>query len=171
MAMELNEKDLEILRLLQRDAKMSVKEIGERLESPVTTVYSRIKRLEELGVIKGYTALLDASKLGRGTTAFILASFTYRTPGIERPLDQRQIAREVARFPEVQEVHIITGDWDILIKVKDRDVASIGRFVIDKLRMIEGIEKTLTCMVFDTLKETPNIQIAEAYKEGGRKTH
>lgn len=166
MGMGLDEKDLEILRLLQRDAKMSVKEIGERLESPVTTIYSRIKRLEELGYIKGYTALLDAQRLGRGTTAFILASFTYRAPGIERPLDQRQIAREVARFPEVQEVHIITGDWDILIKVKDRDVASIGRFVIDKLRMIEGIEKTLTCMVFDTLKETPSIQIPEPHKEG-----
>lgn len=169
--MELDEKDVEILRLLQRDAKMSVKEMGEMLESPATTIYSRIKRMEAAGIIKGYTALLDASKLGRGTTAFILASFTYRTPGIERPLDQRQIAREVAKFPEVQEVHIITGDWDILIKVKDRDVASIGRFVIDKLRMIEGIEKTLTCMVFDTLKETPNIRIAEAYKEGGRRAH
>ncbi|MEM2127119.1 MAG: Lrp/AsnC family transcriptional regulator, partial [Candidatus Bathyarchaeia archaeon] len=135
--MELDEKDIEILRLLQRDAKMSVKEISERLDSPVTTVYSRIKRLEDLGFIRGYTALLDASKLGRGTTAFILASFTYRAPGIEKTLDQRQIAREVARFPEVQEVHIITGDWDILIKVKDRDVASIGRFVIDKLRTVE----------------------------------
>jgi DNA-binding Lrp family transcriptional regulator len=138
MEMEVDGRDIEILRLLQRDAKMSVKEIGEKLGCPVTT-------------------------------AFILASFTYRAPGIERPLDQRQIAREVARFPEVQEVHIITGDWDILIKVKDRDVASIGRFVIDKLRTIEGIEKTLTCMVFDTLKETPNIQLPEAPKEGGRK--
>jgi Lrp/AsnC family leucine-responsive transcriptional regulator len=169
MEMEVDGRDIEILRLLQRDAKMSVKEIGEKLGCPVTTVYSRIRRMEDLGLIRGYTALLDASKLGRGTTAFILASFTYRAPGIERPLDQRQIAREVARFPEVQEVHIITGDWDILIKVKDRDVASIGRFVIDKLRTIEGIEKTLTCMVFDTLKETPNIQLPEAPKEGGRK--
>ncbi len=168
--MELDGRDLEILRLLQRDAKMSVKEMAERLESPVTTVYSRIRRLEELGLIRGYTALLDASRLGRGTTAFILASFSYRVSGVERPLDQRQIAREVARFPEVQEVHIIAGDWDILIKVKDRDVASIGRFVIDKLRTIEGIEKTLTCMVFDTLKETPSIHLPEAYKGGRQKT-
>lgn len=167
--MELDDKDIEILRLLQRDAKMSVKEIGERIGSPMTTVYSRIRRLEELGFIRGYTALLDASRLGRGTTAFILASFTYRAPGIEKTLDQRQMAMEVAKFPEVQEVHIITGDWDILIKVKDRDVASIGRFVIDKLRTIEGIEKTLTCMVFETLKETPNIQLAEAYKGGERR--
>jgi DNA-binding Lrp family transcriptional regulator len=69
-------------------------------------------------------------------------------------LDQRSIAREVGRFPEVQEVHIITGDWDLLIKVKERDVISMGDFVVDKLRAVRGIEKTLTCMVFDAVKET-----------------
>ena len=110
-------------------------------------------------VIKGYKPILDPLKLGRQTTAFILASFSYRTPGVEAPLNQRQISREVARFPEVQEVHIITGDWDILIKVKEEDVASIGRFVVDKLRTVRGIEKTLTCMVFDTTKETLDIPI------------
>lgn len=133
--------------------------ISRRIGSPITTVYSRIKRLEDSGVIKGYKPVLDAAKLGRPTTAFILASFTYRTPGVEEPLDQRQIARKVARFLEVQEVHIITGDWDILIKVKERDVAAIGRFVVDKLRTVRGIEKTLTCMVFDTAKETLDIAV------------
>ncbi len=127
--------------------------------SPITTVYSRIKRLEDSGVIRGYKPVLDAARLGRPTTAFILASITYRTPGVEETLDQRLIAQEVARFPEVQEVHIITGDWDLLIKVKGRDVADIGRFVVDKLRTVRGIEKTLTCMVFDTAKETLDLPL------------
>lgn len=78
---------------------------------------------------------------------------------MEEPLDQRRIAREVARLPEVQEVHIIAGDWDILIKAKGRDVAAIGRFVVDKLRNIRGIERTLTCMVFDTAKETLDLAL------------
>ena len=155
----MDERDLEVLRLLQGDAKASAREIGRRVGSPITTVYSRVKRLEDSGVIKGYKAVLDAAKLGRPTTAFILASFAYRTPGLEEPLDQRRIAREVARLPEVQEVHIIAGDWDILIKVKARDVAAIGGFVVDKLRNIRGIERTLTCMVFDTAKETLDIPI------------
>ena len=155
----MDERDLEILRLLQRDAKASAREISRRIGSPITTVYSRIKRLEDSGVIKAYKPILDAAKLGRPTTAFIFASFAYRTPGVEEPLDQRHIAREVARLPEAQEVHIITGDWDILIKVKERDVAAIGRFVVDKLRNIRGIEKTLTCMVFGTAKETLDIAI------------
>ena len=155
----MDERDLEILRLLQEDAKASAREIGRRMGSPVTTVYSRIKRLEDSGVIKAYKPVLDAAKLGRPTTAFILSSFAYRTPGVEEPLDQRRIAREVARLPEVQEVHIIAGDWDILIKVKGRDVAAIGRFVVDKLRNIRGIERTLTCMVFDTAKETLDLAL------------
>ncbi|RJS89772.1 Lrp/AsnC family transcriptional regulator [Candidatus Bathyarchaeota archaeon] len=158
-AVNLDEKDIQILRLLQEDCKRPVREISRRIGSPITTVYARIKRLEEHGVIKAYKAILDAEKLGRGTTAFILASFRYRMPGIEKTLSQRDIAREVAKFPEVQEVHIITGDWDILIKVKERDVNAIGRFVVDKLRTIRGIERTLTCMVFDSAKETPDIAL------------
>ncbi len=155
--MSIDEKDLEILRILQEDAKTPVREIGRRIEAPITTVYSRIKRLEDSGVIEGYKPILDAEKLGKPTTAFILASFSYRMPGVQEPLEQRRIAKEVASFREVQEVHIITGDWDILIKVKARDVAAIGRFIIDKLRTIGGIEKTVTCMVFDTAKETLDI--------------
>lgn len=157
--MSVDGKDLEILRLLQEDAKVPAKEISRRIGSPITTVYSRIKRLEEAGVIRGYRPILDAGALGRPTTAFIFASITYRTPGISGPLDQRSIAREVGRFPEVQEVHIITGDWDLLIKVKERDVASVGNFVVDKLRTVRGIEKTLTCMVFDAVKETQDLPL------------
>jgi len=157
--MEADEKDIEILRLLQKDAKISAREISNKVGSPITTVYSRIKRLEDSGIIKGYKPVLDAEKMGRPTTAFILASFAYRTPGVEEPLDQRKIAKEVARLSEVQEVHIIAGDWDILIKVKERDVAAVGRFVVDKLRNIRGIERTLTCMVFDAVKETTDIAL------------
>jgi len=157
--LSVDEKDIEILRMLQGDCKRPVKDISEKINSPITTVYTRIKRLEDSGVIKGYKAILDAEKLGKGTTAFILASFSYRLPGTDRTLSQRDIAREVALFPDVQEVSIITGDWDILIKIKEKDVVSIGKFVVDKLRTVRGIEKTLTCMVFDSVKETPEISL------------
>jgi len=156
MKFKLDDKDLEILNLLQKNCKMTAKEIAQTIDSPVTTVFAKIKRMEEIGVIKGYNAVLDANKLSKGTTAFILASVSY---GLKEGAQQsqRKIAKEIAKFPEVQEAHIITGDWDILIKVKEKEVAAIGKFVIDKLRLVEGIEKTLTCMVFDTEKETTNI--------------
>lgn len=153
----LDEKDIEILRLLQENCKTTARQIARKINSPITTVFAKIKRMEKLGIIKEYKAVLDAEKLGRGTTAFILASFSYRTPEMEGALSQRELAERISKFPEVQEVHIITGDWDILIKVKDKDVNAVGNFVIDKLRLVKGIEKTLTCMVFDTQKETTDI--------------
>ncbi|MEM0357366.1 MAG: Lrp/AsnC family transcriptional regulator [Candidatus Bathyarchaeia archaeon] len=158
MEVRLDEKDLAILSLLQENCRMTAREIAQEIGSPITTVFAKIKRMEQLGVIKEYRAVLDHKKLDFGVTAFILASFSYRT-NREEPLSQRAIAEQISKFPEVQEVHIISGDWDILIKVKDKDVNAIGKFVVDKLRTVKGIEKTLTCMVFDTLKETTVIPL------------
>lgn len=158
MSLKLDQKDFEILAFLQENCKMTAKEIARKISSPVTTIFAKIKRMEKMGVIKGYRAILDAKKLDRGTTAFILASFSYRLKG-EELLSQREIIKQIARFPEVQEVHIITGDWDIMIKVRAKDVDAIGDFVIDRLRAVKGIEKTLTCMVFETGKETTSIKL------------
>ena len=88
-----------------------------------------------------------------------MASVSYEAKNNQQQLSQRDIAKEIARFPEVQEVHIITGDWDLLIKLKGKDVDTIGKTVIDRLRLVKGIEKTLTCMVFDTCKETTEIPV------------
>ncbi|MEM2937111.1 MAG: Lrp/AsnC family transcriptional regulator [Candidatus Bathyarchaeia archaeon] len=154
-----DEKDMAILTLIQRDCKLTAREIAEKINAPITTVFAKIKRMEQQGIIKGYRAILDSKKLNFGVTAFILASFSYRIGKNEETLSQRVIAEQIAKFPEVQEVHIIAGDWDILIKVKERDVDSVGKFVIDKLRTVKGIEKTLTCMVFDTPKETTVIPL------------
>jgi len=89
--------------------------------------------------------------INKPVTAFILASFTYREKG--KQLSQKDIVKQISKFPEVSEAHIISGNWDILIKVKMENVDRVGRFVIDKLRKVKGIEKTITCMVFHTAKE------------------
>lgn len=154
----LDGKDVEILEIIQEDCHITAREISNRTNTPVTTVFAKIKRMERLGIIKGYRAILDSAKLDIGTTAFVLGSFAYRGEG-GKVLSQREVARQIAGFPEVQEVHIISGDWDILMKVKERDVGSIGRFVVDKLRLVKGIEKTLTCLVFESEKETTAIPL------------
>ncbi|MFP3984437.1 MAG: Lrp/AsnC family transcriptional regulator [Candidatus Bathyarchaeia archaeon] len=159
MQPKLDKKDVKILKLLQENCKLSSREISNKINSPITTVFTKIKRMEKLGLIKDYKAILDAKMLDKGATAFILASFVYRNPKTDAPLSQRDLARQISRFPEVQEVHIITGDWDILIKIKTKDVDAVGKFVIDKLRFVEGVEKTLTCMVFDTVKESTEIEV------------
>jgi DNA-binding Lrp family transcriptional regulator len=132
---------------------LSTRELASKVSSPITTVYAKMRRMEDLGLIKGYRAVLDGGKLGIGTTAFILTSVVYRQADRETLLSQKEIAKEVAKFEEVQEVHIITGDWDLLIKVKAENVEAVGKFVIEKLRTVKGIERTLTCVVFDTIRE------------------
>jgi len=153
----LDKRDIDILKLLQKNCRMTAKEIAKNIGSPITTVYAKIKRMEELGVIKQYKAILDSKKLDKGAAAFILTSFVYRPGGRERPLSQRDVAKQIAAFPEVQEVHIVTGGWDILIKVKADHVDTLGKFVMDKLRIVEGIENTLSCIVYETVKETTDI--------------
>jgi DNA-binding Lrp family transcriptional regulator len=159
MELKLDEKDLAILSLIQSNCRLTAREVARKVDSPITTVFAKIKRMEEMGVIKEYKAILNSQKLNSGTTAFILASVSYGTKNNATLVSQRDIAKEIAKFPEVQEVHIVTGDWDILIKLKAESVDAVGKFVIDKLRIVKGIEKTLTCMVFETCKETTEIPI------------
>ena len=159
MTVKLDEKDVAILALIQENSKLTARQIAQRINAPITTVFAKTKRMEELGIIREYRAVLAPEKLDSGTAAFILASVSYRAKADDVPVSQRAVAEEIAKFPEVQEVHIITGDWDLLIKLRAESVESIGKFVVDNLRLIKGIEKTLTCMVFETVKETTKITL------------
>jgi Lrp/AsnC family leucine-responsive transcriptional regulator len=159
MTAKLDEKDVAILALIQENSKLTARQIAQKINAPITTVFAKTKRMEELGIIREYRAVLAPEKLGSGTAAFILASVSYRAKADDVPVSQRAVAEEIAKFPEVQEVHIITGDWDLLIKLRAESVESIGKFVVDKLRLIKGLEKTLTCMVFETVKETTKVHL------------
>jgi len=157
MTLSLDSLDIQILKIMQENCRTTAREISERIDLPVTTVFARMKRFEKLGLVKGYHAILEATKLNAGTTAFILASFASKVE--DKVLSQRKVARDIAALADVQEVHIISGEWDILIKVKARDVDYVGKFVVDKLRLVKGIERTLTCFVFETEKESSAIPL------------
>jgi Lrp/AsnC family leucine-responsive transcriptional regulator len=159
MSAKLDEKDVAILSLIQENSKLTARQIAQRINAPITTVFAKTKRMEELGIIREYRAVLAPEMLNAGTAAFILASVSYRAKADDVPVSQRAVAEEIVKFPEVQEVHIITGDWDLLIKLRAERVEAIGKFVVDKLRLIKGLEKTLTCMVFETVKETTKIAL------------
>ena len=158
MSVKLDEKDLSILALIQENSKLTASQIAKKINIPITTIFAKTKRMEELGIIKQYRAILSPEKLNLNTAAFILAAVSYRAKNEdETPISQRQVAEEIARFPEVQEVHIITGDWDLLVKLRAENVDAVGKFVVDKLRLIKGLDKTLTCMVFETVKESTSL--------------
>lgn len=157
MAPSVDSGDIRILRIIQDNCRLSAREISGLTGIRVTTVFAKIKRMERSGFIKAYRAVLDGGKLDVGTTAFIFVSFSLK--GENKVQSQRKVARMIAGFSEVQEVHIISGEWDILAKVKARDVDSVGKFVVDKLRLIGGIEKTLTSFVFESEKESTIIPL------------
>ena len=159
MSVRLDEKDMAILELVQENSKLTAKQISKKIGAPITTVFAKIKRMEELSIIKEHRAILAPEKLEAGTAAFLLASVSYRAKTDDVPISQRIVAEEISKFPEVQEVHIITGDWDLLVKLRAESVDAVGKFVVDKLRLIKGLEKTLTCMVFETVKETTKINL------------
>ena len=156
--MSLDNIDKQILSLLQEDAKMTASNMSEKIGSPITTIYSRIKRLEDSGVIKGYKPVLDYEKLQRSTTAFIFANLDRQILGTEGYEDY-SVSQQVSMFPEVQEVHIISGEWDLLIKVKEVNSEAIGEFIMNKLKRVPGIVEVISCMVFRTGKETMDISL------------
>jgi len=156
--MKLDKKDIQILKILQRNSKISLKELARKVSLPVTTVFNRIRKFEQNGLIKNYRAILDPKKVGYDVTAFILVAYDASSKR-----SQREVARDISKLPFVQEVHIITGEWDMLLKVRGRNSEEIGKFVLDKLREIEGVLKTVTIVVFETAKETTELPLIHGY--------
>jgi len=145
----LDPKDESILRLLVEDGRRSVVEISKELDLPRATVQERLKRLVDSGAIKRFVAVPDYSRIGRQVTAYIFVSF--RSEG---SLSQRSLAEDMSEIPGVYEVAVISGEWDILLKVRAASVEEIGTLVVDRLRAMKGIEKTQTCVAFQTIKES-----------------
>jgi DNA-binding Lrp family transcriptional regulator len=145
----MDEKDIRVLQMLMEDARRPVVEIARELGMPRSTVQDRIRRMVETGLIRGFTAVPNYALLGRPVTAFILVSFM---PGT---VSQRELAEEIAKLPGVHEVHLISGEWDILLKVRAESMEAVGRLVIDRLRAMRGVARTVTCACFSTIKDEP----------------
>lgn len=144
----LDEKDSSILDKLIEDSRKTTKAIARELDIPRATVHDRIVKMEQKGVIRRFTAVPDYNKLGLGVSAFILVQF-----GPDEGMSQRDTADEIATIPGIFEVHMISGEYDMLLKVRGASMEEIGRLVIDRLREVKGVARTLTCAVFTTVKE------------------
>jgi DNA-binding Lrp family transcriptional regulator len=147
--MKIDEKDKQLLSLLQKNCKLSLRELSQITEMRETTIFARIKRLENAGIIKEYRAILDPKAIGKNVLAFVLIKYD-PSAGIK----QREVAEKIANLPEIQEVHIIAGDWDMIAKVREKDVEGLGKAVLDKIREIKGVKETVSLIVFESVKET-----------------
>ncbi len=145
----LDEKDYTILNVLKTEARLSTQQISRKTRIPITTVHNRLKRMESSGVIRGYGAILNPALMGN-ITAFVLISVMYHLSG-GRVIDQEELAGKVSRNPVVEEVSIISGSRDLIVKVRVKSVEELNDFVIKYLRSIPGIERTETAVVLKSI--------------------
>jgi Lrp/AsnC family leucine-responsive transcriptional regulator len=145
---KLDEFDFHILDALKKDARQTIAELSTSLGMPRATVHERIMRMKKAGVIKRFTIDQDYSLTGLPTMSFVLASYA----PVSRT-DQHESAKLVGKIPGVLGVYIISGEWDLLIKVRGQSIESIGTLILDRIRNIPGIAKTYTMACFEVVKD------------------
>jgi Lrp/AsnC family transcriptional regulator, leucine-responsive regulatory protein len=138
--------DAKILTILQENARTSNAEIARQVDLAPSAVFERIRKLEERGVIEGYTARVNPRAVGLPLLAFIFVRDE------ERPGDERT-AQLVSEIPEVLEVHDVAGEDCLLVKVRTADTDALGKLLRDRFGRIPTIVTTRTTIVLETVKE------------------
>ena len=141
--------DLQILRALQENARLTTKELAARVNLSTTPVFERMKRLERSGFIKQYVAVLDAEKLGRGFTVFCSVKLKQMNRDVAR--DFISVIRDI---PQVAECYNISGEYDYLLKIHAPDMKYYNEFIINVLGNISSIGSILSSFVMDEIKNT-----------------
>ena len=139
---DLDELDLRLLETLQANARATYSELAASVGLGSSAVHDRVKRLEQRGYVKGYSARVDARRLGIELAAFVSV---YTTPDI--PFNAFHAA--VADLPEVTEIHSVAGEESFVLKVLTRSPAHLDEF-LSRLKVIPGIARTKTTVVLAT---------------------
>ncbi|NNL66575.1 MAG: Lrp/AsnC family transcriptional regulator [Myxococcales bacterium] len=158
--------DLRILDLLQENCKQSLATLGEQVRLSAPAVMERVHKMEEAGVIRGYTALLDARALGKDVTAFIGVSLSH-----PRFIDDFQT--ELAAVPDVLESHHVTGEHTLMLKARTRNTATLEQLIY-WIRRVEGVTRTETNVVLSSQRESLKVALdqedatqKERHRRGG----
>ena len=148
MSIMIDKKDEKILAELKKNARNSTKNIATITKIPRVTVHDRIQKMIGSGIIKSFTVVPDYNKIGLPCESFVFVSFKP-----EANISQRELANRISKLTGIYEVHIISGEYDLLLKVRGSTLEEIGKLVVDKLSLIKGVSRTLTCACFETVKE------------------
>jgi len=148
----LDQTDLQILRTLQRNAKLTTKELADAVHLTPTPVFERQKRLEKRGYIRKYVAVLDAEKLGLGLLVFCRVKLKQMNREIADAFTRR-----IQRIPEVTECYNTSGGYDYLLKIRARDMKQYQEFVLNKLGTIESLSSLESIFVMDEVKNDTSI--------------
>lgn len=145
--MKIDEKDKRILEELAKDARLPTKRIAANLDIPRVTVHTRIEKMKQEGVIKKFTILKDFTKIGLPVTAFVFVAYNPQDN-----ITQQQVAEKISQMENVFDVHLISGEWDMLVKLRGESLDQIGKIVLDDIRTLKGVAKTITCPSFSNIK-------------------
>jgi Lrp/AsnC family leucine-responsive transcriptional regulator len=141
--------DLAILRILLRDARRTLQEIGAEVGLSPTSCWSRIKRLQDEGVIKRYTVEVDPASLGYQDTVIVQLTLESHTEDTLYAFGQ-----VLATIPEILEAYLVSGDYDYYIRIAVRDTRDYERLLREKLYKIPGIRHSKSHFVLRVLKES-----------------
>lgn len=150
----LDEKDIEILRALQENARLNNKELAAKVHLSTTPTYERVKRLERNGVIRQYATIIDADKLNRGFTVFCSVKL--------RQLNSDHAEAFIAHvkgLPEVTECYNISGAFDYLLRVQAPDMRTYQQFLLNVLGRHDNISSLESTFVMEEIKHQYSISV------------
>jgi DNA-binding Lrp family transcriptional regulator len=150
----LDRKDLAILHLLQQNARMTVKEISDKMHLSTTPVHERIKRMETSGVIKQYATLVDHAKVKKGLMVICYVSLNQHNKNAGAKFIQT-----INELNEVIECYSISGEFDFMLKVVCRDMNTYYDFHVNKLSQIENMGHVQSVFVMGIIKQTHALEL------------
>lgn len=144
--------DLRLLARLQDNARTSNAELARHLEMAPSAIHQRLRKLEDRGVIQGYAVRIDPVEVDRGLVAFLHLQ-------TDEGLGDFHIAKELARLPEVLELHDVAGEDCYLAKVRAKDTSDLHRLIREVIAGVKGVRSTRTTVVLKTMKESLNLPL------------
>jgi DNA-binding Lrp family transcriptional regulator len=139
--------DLKIVAELQRDGRLSVRELAERVVVSRATAYARLDRLTRSGVILGFSAVIDPSRLGLGVSAYINVKIAQG--------QWRAVRDSLSKIEHVEHIAFVSGQLDLVLLVRARDQAELRDVVLEQLHGMPGVESTQTNFILDEVGWTP----------------
>ena len=148
----MNEIDIKIIRLLQSNGKLSYSEIGESVELSITAVKERIKKLVNSNVLGDNVYIPNPNMLEFDICAFVQVL-------MPSPAEENNFISKVNTVAEIQECHFITGEYSYLLKIRVKKSRDLEKVLAEKIKTIEGVQRTNTIMVLSTYKENLKLSI------------
>jgi len=145
--MELDRREL--VEILEDDARRSTDEIARMLDASAEEVEEAIDELEEDGIIRGYTAIVDRARLDDDRAE----AYVEVNVELDRETSYNDISSRIARFPEVTSLHLVSGNYDFGLAVEGDSMNDVSMFVSEKVAPVPEITQTVTHYVMDTYKE------------------